>query len=34
MVRAAAACFVIVVWLLYDTQDVEYNAPTTLKPGK
>ncbi len=34
MVRAAAACFVIVVWLSYDTQDVEYDAPTTPKPGK
>jgi hypothetical protein len=34
MVRAAAACFVVVVWLSYDTQDVEHNAPTTPKPGK
>ena len=23
MVRAAAACFAVVFWLLYDTQDVE-----------
>jgi hypothetical protein len=29
MVRAVAACFVVVVWLLYDTQVVKYNAPTT-----
>jgi hypothetical protein len=29
MVRAAAACFVVVAWLLYDTQVVQYNAPTT-----
>jgi hypothetical protein len=29
MVRAAAACFVVVVWLSYDTQVVMYNAPTT-----
>jgi hypothetical protein len=26
MVRAAAACFVVVAWLLYDTQVVQYNA--------
>jgi hypothetical protein len=32
MVRAAAACFVVVVWLLYDTQVVQYNAPTAPKP--
>jgi hypothetical protein len=29
MVRAAAACFVVVAWLSYDTQVVKYNAPTT-----
>jgi hypothetical protein len=29
MVRAAAACFVVVLWLSYDTQVVQYNAPTT-----
>jgi hypothetical protein len=34
MVRAAAACFVVVAWLWYDTQDVEYNAPATPKSGK
>ena len=34
MVRVAAAFFVVVAWLSYDTQDVEYNAPTTPKPGK
>ena len=33
MVRAAAACFVVVFWLSYDTQDVEYTAPTTPKPS-
>ncbi len=32
MVRAAAACFVVVVWLLYDTQVVQYNAPTKPQP--
>ncbi len=32
MMRAAAACFVVVSWLSYDTQDVEYNAPTTTTP--
>jgi hypothetical protein len=32
MVRAAAACFVVVVWLSYDTQVVQYNAPTTPQP--
>jgi hypothetical protein len=32
MVRAAAACFVAVVWLSYDTQVVKYNAPTTPQP--
>ena len=34
MVRATAACFVVVLWLLYDTQDVEYDAPTTPKPSQ
>ena len=33
MVRAVAACFAVVFWLSYDTQDVEYTAPTTLKPS-
>ena len=32
MVRAAAACFAVVFWLSYDTQDVEYTKPTTPKP--
>jgi hypothetical protein len=32
MVRATAACFVLVVWLLYDTQVVQYNSPTTPQP--
>ncbi len=32
MVRAAAACFVVAVWLSYDTQVVKYNAPTTPQP--
>ena len=32
MVRAAVACFAVVFWLLYNTQDVEYTAPTTPKP--
>ncbi len=32
MVRAAAACFVVVAWLLNDTQVVKYNAPTTPQP--
>ncbi len=32
MVRAGAACFVVVVWLSYDTQVVKYNAPTTPQP--
>jgi hypothetical protein len=32
MVRAAAACFVVVAWLSYDTQVVQYNAPTTPQP--
>jgi hypothetical protein len=32
MVRAATACFVVVVWLLYDTQVYQYNAPTTPQP--
>jgi hypothetical protein len=32
MVRVAAACFVVVVWLSYDTQVVKYNAPTTPQP--
>ena len=33
MVRAAVACFAVVFWLLYNTQDVEYTAPTTPKPS-
>ncbi len=32
MVRVAAACFVVVVCLSYNTQVVKYNAPTTLQP--
>jgi hypothetical protein len=32
MVRAAAACFVVVAWLSYDTQVVQYNALTTPQP--
>jgi hypothetical protein len=32
MVRVAAACFVVVAWLSYDTQVVKYNAPTTPQP--
>jgi hypothetical protein len=32
MVRAAAACFVVVAWLSYDTQFVQYNSPTTPQP--
>jgi hypothetical protein len=32
MVRAAAACFVVVTWLSYDTQVVQYNTPTTPQP--
>jgi hypothetical protein len=32
MVRAAAVCFVVVAWLMYDTQVVEYNAPTISQP--
>jgi hypothetical protein len=32
MVRAEAACFVVVAWLSYDTQVVKYNIPTTLQP--
>ena len=32
MVRAAAACFVVVAWLSYDTQVVKYIAPTTPQP--
>ncbi len=32
MVRVAAACFVVVAWLLYGTQVVKYNAPTTPQP--
>ncbi len=31
MVRAAAACFVVVVWLSYDTQDVEYEINPSLE---
>jgi hypothetical protein len=34
MVRAAAACFVVVAWLSYDTQVVQYNASTTPQPCK
>ncbi len=33
MVRAAAACFAVVFWLSYNTQDVEYTAPTLPKPS-
>ncbi len=29
MARAAAACFVVVAWLSYDTQVVQFIAPTT-----
>jgi hypothetical protein len=32
MVRAAAACLVVVAWLSYDTQVVKYNAPTRTQP--
>jgi hypothetical protein len=32
MVKAAAACFVVVAWLSYDTQDVKYNTPRTPQP--
>jgi hypothetical protein len=32
MVRAAAACFVVVYWLSHDAQDVKYTAPTTPEP--
>jgi hypothetical protein len=32
MVRAAVACFVVVAWLLYDTQVIKYNAPTSPQP--
>jgi hypothetical protein len=32
MVRTAAACFVVVAWLSYDTQVVQYNVPTTPQP--
>ncbi len=32
MVRAVAACFVVVAWLSYNTQVVKYNAPTTPQP--
>ncbi len=31
-VRAAVACLVVVVWLSYDTQVVQYNIPTTPQP--
>ena len=34
MVRAAAACFVVVAWLLNDTQVEKYNAPTTPQPSE
>jgi hypothetical protein len=33
MVRAAVACFVVVLWLSYNTQVEEYDAPTTPKPS-
>ena len=33
IVRAAAGCFVVVFWLSYDTQDVEYTTPTTPIPS-
>ncbi len=29
MVRAVAACFVVVAWLSYNSQVVKYNTPTT-----
>jgi hypothetical protein len=32
MVRVAVACFVVVVWLSYDTQVVQYNALPTPQP--
>ncbi len=32
IVRAAAACFVVIVCLLYDSQVLEYNTPTIPKP--
>jgi hypothetical protein len=32
MVRAAAACYVVVAWLLYNKQVVKFNAPTTSQP--
>jgi hypothetical protein len=32
MVKVAAACFVVVAWLLHNTQVVEYNVPTTPQP--
>ena len=31
MVRAALACFVVVLWVSYNTQDVEYTGLTTPK---
>ena len=33
MVRAAAACFAVVFWLSYDTQDVDYTALIASKPS-
>ena len=32
MVRAAAACFVVVAWLSHNKQVVNYNAPPTAQP--
>jgi hypothetical protein len=32
MVRAAAACFMVVAWLSYNIQVVKYNAPTIPQP--
>jgi hypothetical protein len=32
MVKVAAACFVVVAWLSYDTQVLKYNAPITPQP--
>ncbi len=34
MVGATSVCFVVVLWLLYDAQDVEYTTPTSPKPSE
>ena len=34
MVGATSVCFVVVLWLLYDAQYVEYTTPTTPKPSE